>query len=1070
MMPIPRGLIRKLTANDEAYSKALSLFLSGAVGEVCLQETDFQDEYKLSAIVTENGKEYETSIDIDDYNEQIDGFSCTCPFYLNYDGACKHIAATLIYKENDFFNRSVRNRGERKDREKTDEDAVKMILSYSQKTVNRTIAVNSENTAFLIPVFKIDGEILKLGLKIDVGRTYVIKDIGAFYENMKNGNVEKYGTGFMFLHDVNNFDEESKPLLNFVMTYYSSQMRGSAEDKKHILITGHLTDKLLSMFCGKYVEAVASAENFKIKVTDRIPDFNISIKKIGKSCFGISLDNNDFDIIRGRSRIYIKTDKVIYCTSEEYTEKCSEILSLLCRRKTPLCVHADDMASLYSVVFKTISDFITIKSREDLSEFRPLPLKTKIYLDYEKGNLSAKIKFHYGDEVFDSADAGRPPASVGDLEGELCVKTVLMKYIPDYSEKLGAYCISEEGAVYEFLTSGIAELSAYSEIFASSSLKKIKVKRPQSISVAAKLYSGLLSVDFSSDDFPPEELSGILESYRQTKKYHRLKDGSFLSLESDVFADVLNITEGLSVSGAALAEGTVTVPGYRALYVDEILKNSSFSSVERNSELKKLVRDMKYVDDSDLLAPESLKGTLRNYQKTGFKWLKTLELCGFSGILADDMGLGKTLQIISLIKDKKDEKGKVSALVVCPASLVLNWESEIYKFTPDLKAVCVIGNNQERTEIMKNASDIDVLITSYELLKRDISEYEKLDFDYQIADEAQYIKNYSTQNAKAVKSIKSKTKFALTGTPIENNLSELWSIFDFLMPGYLYSHSYFRNYFEIPAVRDKDSSAIKRLKATVSPFILRRLKSDVLKELPEKHESVLYAKMGDEQKKLYAANALKIKEEFNLKTQEEKTNRFMVLSMLMRLRQLCCHPSLVYENYGEESAKLELCLSLLESLKESGHKVLLFSQFTSMLDIISKKLDEMKIPYYEIRGSTKKEERKELVDRFNEDSTPVFLISLKAGGTGLNLTGADMVIHYDPWWNRSVQNQATDRAHRIGQKKSVQVYKLIVKDSIEEKILKLQEKKSNLADSVIAEGELDILSLSKDEILKLFEV
>ncbi len=1069
-MPIPRGLIRRITINDDTYEKALSLFSEGAVGEVVVKETDFQDEYKLLSTVSDGGAEYEAEVDIDDYNERIDGFSCTCPFYLNYDGACRHIAATLISQENNFFNRSLKNREERKNREKTDDDAFKMILSYSQKTANRTIAANSGSAAHLIPVLKFERDCLKLGLKIDVGRTYVIKDIGAFYENMKNGNLDKYGSGFVFLHDVNNFDEESKPLLNFVMTYYSAQVSGAIENKKYMTISEHKTDKLLKMLCGKNVDAVSEDGPFKIKITDKIPDFNISIKRIGKNCFGISLDSNDFCIIKGRSRIYIKADKVIYCLSEDYSEKCGELLSLLCKRKTPLSVHADDMASLYSAVFKTVSDYISIKSREDLSEFRPLPLKTKIYLDFEKGKLTSKIMFHYGDEVFCDTPYGRDPKSVGDLEGELCVKTVLQKYIPSFSEEMGAYFTSHEDAIYDFLTSGIAELSAYGEIYASDSLKKIKVKRPKSISVGARLKSGLLSLDFSSEDFPPDELSRILESYRQRKKYHRLVDGSFLSLDDDVFADILNITEGLSISGDTLAGGEVSVPFYRALYVDEILKNSSFFSVERNSELKKLVRDMKYVDDSDFAPPESLKGILRNYQKTGFKWLKTLEMCGFSGILADDMGLGKTLQVISLIKDKKDEKGKVSALVVCPASLVLNWESEIEKFAPDLRAVCLIGSNAARAEMMKNLEDKDVLITSYELLKRDIAEYGELRFDYQIIDEAQYIKNYTTQNAKAVKTIKSKTKFALTGTPVENNLSELWSIFDFLMPGYLYSHSYFKNYFETPAIREKDSSAIKRLKAIVSPFILRRLKSDVLKELPEKHETVIYAQMGEEQKKLYRANALQIKEEFKFKTQEENANRFMVLAMLMRLRQLCCHPSLVYENYEEESAKLELCLSLLESLKEGGHKVLLFSQFTSMLDIISKKLDEMKIPYYEIRGSTKKEERKELVDRFNEDETPVFLISLKAGGTGLNLTGADMVIHYDPWWNMSVQNQATDRAHRIGQKKSVQVYKLIIKDSIEEKILKLQEKKRNLADSVISGEELDILSLSKDEILKLFEV
>lgn len=1068
-MPIPRGLIRRITANDEIYTQALSVFAGGGVSDVNLEDTDFADEYKVRASVKDAGKEYEVTIEIDDYNEIIDGFECTCPQYLNYEGACKHIAAVLISQENIFFNKNLKN-SNRHTSEETDENILKIIKSYSQKTANRTIAVNSQNTAKLIPVFKFIGNDLRLGLKIDIGRTYVIKDFGKFYENMKYGTFDTYGVGTSFLHDINNFSKDSLPLLNFVMTYYTPNSTMLLEDKKHMKIQEHTIDRLMELFYNKSVEVSGMSTTDKIKIKDKTPDFTISIKKIGKKSFGISLDSNDFDIIKGRERMYIKTENSIYCPSAEFSEKCEELLSFLCRKTSPVCVNSDDMASLYSTVFKTVSDFIPIKSREDLSEFRPLPLITKIYLDAEKNKFYAKIEFCYGDDTYLAYTKEDNKSGLIDLEGELCVKTVMQKYIEQIDYDKNSAVTGDEEKIYNFLTAGVAELSAYAQIYASDSLKKMKVKRPSNISVGARLESGLLNVDFHTEDFPIEELGEILESYRQAKKYHRLKDGSFLTLDNDIFSDVLNITEGLYVTGDEFADGSISVPGFRALYVDEILKNSSISSYERNSELKKLVRDMKYVSDSDFSAPESLKGILRNYQKTGFRWLKTLEQCGFSGILADDMGLGKTLQIISLIKSRKEETGKVSALVICPASLVLNWESEIEKFAPDLSVLCVLGSTPERMEIMKDAAKYDVLITSYELLKRDINEYENLSFDYQIADEAQYIKNYTTQNAKAVKSIKSNTKFALTGTPIENNLSELWSIFDFLMPGYLYSHSYFKHHFENPAIRDKDEDAVKRLKAVVSPFILRRLKRDVLKELPEKYESVIYAKMDDEQKKLYVANALQIKEEFTERTKGEKANRFMVLAMLMRLRQLCCDPSLVYENFEGESAKLELCLSLLQSLTQSGHKVLLFSQFTSMLDILGKKLNEMNIPFYQIRGSTKKEDRKTQVDKFNEDDTPVFLISLKAGGTGLNLTGADMVIHYDPWWNRSVQNQATDRAHRIGQKKSVQVYKLIVKDSIEEKILKLQERKSDLADSVITGQELDILSLSKEEILNLFEV
>jgi len=364
-----------------------------------------------------------------------------------------------------------------------------------------------------------------------------------------------------------------------------------------------------------------------------------------------------------------------------------------------------------------------------------------------------------------------------------------------------------------------------------------------------------------------------------------------------------------------------------------------------------------------------------------------------------------------------------------------------------------------------------VVITSYDLLKRDLELYQKQTFDYEIIDEAQYIKNHNTQNAKAVKSISAKVRFALTGTPIENTLAELWSIFDYLMPGYLYRYSRFRRLFEQPIVKDGDANALSELKKLTSPFILRRLKRDVLKELPEKTETVLYASLAEEQRTLYTANLASMHQELSLQLENrgESKSRMMVLAMLTRLRQICCDPSLVYENYKEKSAKLDLCIELIENSIESGHKLLVFSQFTSMLSLLEKQLKHKKIPYYLLEGSTKKEDRIALVNAFNTDETPVFLISLKAGGTGLNLTGADIVIHYDPWWNLSAQNQATDRAHRIGQKKNVQIYKLIAKNTVEEKILALASKKQALADHVLPDENTLLSRMTKEELLNLFK-
>ena len=380
----------------------------------------------------------------------------------------------------------------------------------------------------------------------------------------------------------------------------------------------------------------------------------------------------------------------------------------------------------------------------------------------------------------------------------------------------------------------------------------------------------------------------------------------------------------------------------------------------------------------------------------------------------------------------------------------------------------VIGTASERAKTLEDIQEKDVLITSYDLLKRDIKRYENLTFHCEVIDEAQYIKNFNTQAAKAVKEIRASFKLALTGTPIENRLSELWSIFDYLMPGFLYSYKRFREELEIPIVQNKDQIAIKRLQKMITPFVLRRLKKDVLTDLPDKLEENVYARLEGEQQKIYDANVKKIQLMLEKQSDEEfKSSRIQLLADLTRLRQICCDPSLVYENYKAGSAKVEMCMELVQNAISGGHKILLFSQFTSMLEILQERMEKEKISFYTLTGATSKENRAKMVDAFNRDDTSVFCISLKAGGIGLNLTSADIVIHFDPWWNIAVQNQATDRAHRIGQEKVVSVYKLIVKGTIEENITKIQEKKKELADQILSGEGINSGTFTKDELLDL---
>ena len=439
---------------------------------------------------------------------------------------------------------------------------------------------------------------------------------------------------------------------------------------------------------------------------------------------------------------------------------------------------------------------------------------------------------------------------------------------------------------------------------------------------------------------------------------------------------------------------------------------------------------------------------------------------------------GKTIQMLSVIVDyayntKKEEIPKRASLVVSPSSLTLNWQNEANKFASDLKTLVIRGTLTERKKQIKEIENYDLVITSYDLLKRDIEYYEekKYTFRYIVADEAQYLKNSHTQNAKTIKQIKADTRYALTGTPIENSLSELWSIFDFIMPGYLFNYKKFKSLYEVPIVKDQNENAMKKLKMLIEPFVLRRNKKEVLTELPDKTVTILNNEMEEEQRKIYLTYLAQAKQEIaeQIEINGYEKSHIQILAALTRLRQICCHPGLFISNYQEGSGKLEQCMEILEEAVNGGHKILLFSGYTSMFEIIEKELKEKNIKYFKLTGATKVDERIELVDEFNRNpEIKVFLISLKAGGTGLNLTGADMVIHYDPWWNISTENQATDRAYRIGQKNNVQVYKLITKNSIEEKIYELQEKKSKLADNMLDTKTTFINKFSKDEIMNLF--
>ncbi len=1017
----------------------------------------------------------------------------------------------------------------------TDRNVRSLMQKYNRKNAPliKTKGQTLGNVRLVPRLFVECGEVF---LEASVGseKLYIVRNMEEFCLHMRHGDRVEYGKLLTLTHKPELFDEESRPLVEFIMSqfgeiqtyrgsYGSTYGRDSAfsHGKRGMRLSLTAVDTFLRLWMDRQLEVSFGNPyrgNEDWRCTVKAMNLRIPVHVRRDDAGGFSLEMPKYRYLNGEKHLYLLTgefrgDAFLWQCEEGFTEQMRDLVEAADHSGGYFYVAAADMVDFCSNVICEIQDNVELSGDvESLLNYVPDDMEAMVYLDCPKNDtITARAICRYGDRYIDpyrneevsetgeqlatrsEGTAEKRRSAVRDSRKEYALKLMLSGYFDAYDRELSVlYFQGNNDRIFDFVRNGAGELAGYAEVLATDRYRRIAAAVPPKLAVGVSLVSGLLKVNFDLEEFPVDELMDALQQYKVRRRYHRLRNGSFMRLEDDEFSGILRLVEGLRLTREDLENGEVELPQYRAMLLNDLLKGSEQITYERDLPFKKLVREMKSVEDSDYKVPEVLAGVLRDYQKTGFRWMATLSDYGFGGILADDMGLGKTLEVIAFLLAEKDrlreserlevmetnqgECRELLALVVCPASLVLNWEEEVRKFAPQLSTLSVIGTAGDRRRMIAEAGlrkgeSCDLMITSYDLLKRDIDCYENMVFRYHIVDEAQYIKNYSTQNARAVKRIRSGRRFALTGTPVENRLSELWSIFDFLMPGYLYGYEDFKNEYENAIIKDHDDAAVRMLEKQIAPFVLRRLKRNVLQELPEKVESVVYASMGTEQRKLYLANLAKAKLEIGKGFTDKgfETNKMVVLALLTRLRQICCHPGLCYEDYAKDSGKLETCLELVREAVAGGHKILLFSQFTTMLDLLKPRLEKDGISTFLLTGKTSKEERRALVERFNspEETTPVFLISLKAGGTGLNLTAADVVIHYDPWWNLAAQNQATDRAHRIGQKNSVQVYKLIAKDSIEEKILKLQESKRDLADAVIRENETMLTAMSGEELLEL---
>ena len=814
-----------------------------------------------------------------------------------------------------------------------------------------------------------------------------------------------------------------------------------------------------------------------VRVGEAYPRAEITLDPVmtGKRLAGISITGSMPRLLRGSRHPYI-LDRT--CFGRVVAGETSFLTSMQAIADPSGCFHCTigekKLAEFYYRVMPTLQSNPQIAITDNVGSLIdglvPPEPQFNFYIDLYGGRITCDTRVIYDAVTFRLGDALVPLSNKQrDIDQEQRVLLAVRHFFPDieYTNRVLA-CPDDDDHLVWIMTDGIATLSQYGEVKGSDAFKRIRVKPAPQPRFSVRLEGGLLDLSIKTKDLTEDELLELLASYRQRKTWHRLKSGDFVDLsDPSALAELDETAQAMDVSMEDLIRGAVQVPKYRALYVDKLLEAHDQISASRDRVFKSLIRSFQTIKDSDFEVSDALMDVLRPYQLYGFRWLSTLSQAGFGGILADEMGLGKTVQTLAYIQMQRHHGEAKPSLVVCPASLVYNWKEECQKFTPDLKVETIAGTLRQRKALL-GSLNADIYVTSYDLLKRDITLYDGLSFSVVILDEAQYIKNQKAAVSKAVRILKGDHRFALTGTPIENRLSELWSIFDFLMPGFLYSASEFGSRFEGPITKQKDAEATARLAKMTEPFILRRKKTDVLKDLPEKLEETRSSEMEDDQRQLYDAQLVRMKTLLDASS-DSGEDKMRILAEITRLRQICCDPSLLFSDYKGSSTKRAACLELIQSAIDGGHRMLVFSQFTSMLALLGEDLKGANIPFYTLTGSTPKLERIRLVNAFNEGDVPVFLISLKAGGTGLNLTGADVVIHYDPWWNLAVQNQATDRAHRIGQTRQVTVLKLIAAGTIEEKIVELQETKRELADAIISGENTSLMSLSKDELMALLE-
>ncbi len=1066
MIHITREQIKQMASSDTVYYRGMRYYANHSVSNVTWSETGRQYRSLVSG-----SNQYIVTVDIEE-DEEL-SYSCNCPAHIKYAGACKHVVATLLFISDYNQREWVKSSLSEEDRN------AYQIIEYFHKNEYKQMGKEVYHLQIQIQIDSLlhkGRERARVSFQAGKDKMYKIANLKKFLTDLYYHVPIRLGKEFRFTHGECKFDSLSAGVLSYLLEIYEIQEVLGKSYYSNLFSKGEI---LLTQ--GMFVKFLQSMEGMecRLRLNNR-EIYPVRVIKGNPNCRLELAVQDDAVILREGEVEHLlpvcADGTIMYSNHGLYIPEAEFVWGILPfysnmseKGKQEISFRKENMGAFLEVVLPQIRKYFDMDIPAVLQErYITSELEAKLYLDMEmrrgKNCIVAKPVFGYGQYEVGPFGDNPPPGNVVLLRNKEREQALLaMLEDRHFGLANGYYILKDETAVFEFLKYGLPEVSKAYTVFYSEDFKKKQLRETPygEFQVSVKPSAGLLQMDVKFDGIPKEELLAFFRAIRMKKKYYRLQSGAFIDLENrnGTVGQLARILEQSGeVSGNALY-----FSGNRAFYLEHILPEMENIRVNRTASFEKLVDAIKYPECARYGIPRGVKAKSRDYQKVGYRWLRSLADASLGGILADDMGLGKTLQAILYIAGKKEER----TLIVCPTSVMLNWQEEFDCFAPDISKALICGTQAERKETIESRG-AQVYITSYPLLRKDIRLYREMEFDTMFIDEAQYIKNASSLSARTVKSIRAKHRFALTGTPLENSLSELWSIFDFVMPGYLPKYKHFMEMYEKPIEKEQDKAVTEELSWRIKPFILRRLKKDVLEELPEKIETKLRCPMTAKQEKLYRNYLARVQKEMQDALAENgEADRMDVLTALTRLRQICCHPGTFVENYMGGSGKLDVLMELIADLRRGNHRILLFSQFTTMLGFIRDALDAQGISSFYLDGSVTAGERSKMIRAFNGGEREVFLISLKAGGTGVNLTGADTVIHYDPWWNPAVENQATDRAHRIGQKHTVHVFKLVTEGTIEEKIYQLQKIKQKLSERVIESGEVFLNQLSFEELTKL---